>query len=341
MLNKRLFIKLSFAILLIFLIAPACAQQASGKLDVVCTTSVLMDPITYIGGDRVNAISIADPTLCPDVQSDIIPSRIQLNANFIKTADMFVAFNDSNDRNFNIPAVTKFMDANNYGKVSWYAISNPSAGWNTPTTAKAVAGQVKGWLEAKDPANTSYYEQNYNAYLKTFDAVEPTAAEKQKLNQTSVIVMMWQEDPVENWLGMNVVNVFAPAFVMNGSMTADKVVDDINKNPGKYSNVSYIIENMQSGDLAKGIEEALHDHGINAKRVVFTNFPRSVNNTNTMADVLNYNKQLVLGQSMTTTPAVTTSATGTATPTQSPLGIEVAVAGLLIGAVVVLHKANK
>ena len=154
-----------------------------------------MDPIIYIGGDRVAAISIADPALCPDVQSDIIPSRIQLNAKFIQGADMFVAFNDTNDRMYNIPAVNKYMAANNYGNVTWYTISNPSAGWNTPTTSKALAAQVEGWLVSKDPANASYYEQNYNAYLKTFDAIEPTAAEKQELKQTSVIVMMWQEDP--------------------------------------------------------------------------------------------------------------------------------------------------
>ena len=51
---------------------------------------------------------------------------------------------------------------------------------------------------------------------------------------------------------------------------------------------------MQSGELAKGIEEALHDLDINANRVIFTNFPRSIEGLNTMADVLNYNKQLVL-----------------------------------------------
>jgi zinc/manganese transport system substrate-binding protein len=334
--NKRLLPEILISILLISMIVPACAQQDSGKIDVVCTTSVLMDPVIYIGGDRVAAISIADPALCPDVQSDIIPSRIQLNAKFIQDADMFVAFNDTNDRMYNIPAVNKYMAANNYGNVTWYTISDPSAGWNTPTTSKALAAQVKGWLESKDPMNASYYEQNYNAYLKTFDAIEPTAAEKQALNKTSVIVMMWQEEPVESWLGMNVVSVFAPTFVMNGSRTADKVVDDINKNPDKYKNVSYVIENMQSGDLAKGIEESLHDHGINATRVSFTNFPYSVPNTTTMADVLNYNKHLVLAQSSTATTATTATS---ATP--APIGIEVVVAGLLIGAVMLLRKADR
>ena len=72
--------------LAIFLIVPACAETAPATLKIVCTTSVLMDPATYIGGDRVEAISIADPTLCPHLQTDIIPSRIQLNMDFIKNA---------------------------------------------------------------------------------------------------------------------------------------------------------------------------------------------------------------------------------------------------------------
>jgi zinc/manganese transport system substrate-binding protein len=93
---------------------------------------------------------------------------------------------------------------------------------------------------------------------------------------------------------MNVVNYFAPEFAMNGTKTAAKVVDDINANPDRYKNVSFVIENMQSGELAKGIEEALKDRGINATRIIFTNFPGSVKGAAGMAEVLEYNKQLVL-----------------------------------------------
>lgn len=280
--------------LAIFLIVPACAQTTPSTLKIVCTTSVLMDPATYIGGDRVEAISIADPTLCPHLQTDIIPNRIQLNMDFIKDANMFMAYNDSNDQRYNMPAVNDFMKANNYKAFEWNKISNPSSGWNTPTNSKQLAAEVEGWLAKKDPANKTYYEQRYNDYVNGFDAIEPTLAEKKQLNQTQVIVMLWQKDPVQNWLGMNVVNFFAPDFAMNGTKTAAKIVDDINANPGKYQNVTYVIENMQSGELAKGIEESLKDKGINATRVIFTNFPGSVPGADTMAEVLSHNKQLVL-----------------------------------------------
>ncbi|WP_428982110.1 metal ABC transporter substrate-binding protein [Methanocella conradii] len=324
--TKRLYYIAVFAVLAIFLMAPASAAQGTGKLKVVCTTSVLMDPITYIGGDKVEAISIADPTMCPHLQTDIIPNRIQLNKDFIKSADMFVAYNDSNDRQYNMPAVNDFMKANNYGTVTWKTVSNPSRGWNTPTNAKLLAAEVKGWLVEKDPANASYYEQRYSDYVKLFDAVEPTPEEKQQLNKTKVIVMLWQQEPVKNWLGMDVVNFYAPEFAMNGTKTPAKLVDDINANPEKYKEVAYIIENMQSGELAKGVEEALHDKGINAKRVIFTNFPGSVPNTTTMSDVLKYNKQLVLPQ------ATATPATPTATPKATPIGFEAIAIGMLIGA---------
>ncbi len=293
--DTKRFCSLILVMLAIFSIAPSIADQASDKIQIVCTTSVLMDPATFIGGDNVEAISIADPTLCPHLQSDIIPNRVQLNMDFIKDADIFMAYNDSNDKNTNMPSVENFMEANNFGTVEWKTVSDPSRGWNTPTTAKLLAAEVKGWLVEEDPANESYYEERYDEYIETFDAVEPTDAEREQLNQTKVIVMLWQKEPVQDWLGMNVVNFFAPEFAMNGTKTADKVVDDIIANPEKYEDVAYVIENMQSGELGKGIEEALQDRGINATRVIFTNFPMSIPGVNTIAEVLDYNKQLVLG----------------------------------------------
>jgi zinc/manganese transport system substrate-binding protein len=292
--KPKLFYSLAIFMLATLLIVPVCANSAPATLKVVSTTSVLMDPVKFIGGDKVEAISVADPTLCPHLQADIIPNRIQLNMDFIKGAAIFVAYNDSNDQRYNMPAINDFMKANNYGPVTWKTVSNPSRGWNTPTNSKLLAGEVLGWLAEKDPANKTYYEQRHADYVKTFDSVEPTDTEQQQLNNTEVVVMLWQQDPVKNWLGMKVVNIFAPEFAMDGTKTPAKVVDDINANPAKYKNVSYVIENMQSGELAKGIEEALHDKGINAKRIIFTNFPGSLKGTDTMADVLNHNKQQVL-----------------------------------------------
>ncbi|CAJ36335.1 metal ABC transporter substrate-binding protein [Methanocella arvoryzae] len=313
------------------MIAPVCsAQQADEKLKVVCTTSVLQDPVQFIGGEKVEAISVADPTMCPHLQADILPNRLQLNREFIRTADLFVAYGDNNDVSYNMPAVNDFMKANGYGNVTWVESAAPGAGWNTPEKSKALAAEVKGWLVAEDPANQDYYEQRYVEYVKTFDAAGPTAEEREQLGQTEVIVMFWQKDPVENWLGMKVVNFFAPEFVMNGTKTPAKLVDDINANPEKYRNVKYVIENMQSTELAKGVEEALKDKGINAKRVIFTNFPGSVPDTTTMADVLKYNKLLVLEQERTPAAAETT-----------PAGAVAILAGLAAGSLAAAGKRRR
>lgn len=157
----------------------------------------------------------------------------------------------------------------------------------------------------------------------------------------SIITFPVQVDPVQKWLGMDVVNFFAPEFVMKGTKTPDKIVADINAHPENYTGVAYVIENMQSGELAKGIEEALHDHGINAKRVIFTNFPYSVSGVETMADVLDYNKNLVLQGAATTTPTAMPTQANTPTSTPAPMGMLPLVAGLLIGAVLVISRERK
>ncbi|MBU4221561.1 MAG: metal ABC transporter substrate-binding protein [Euryarchaeota archaeon] len=332
---NRLFIICIMSIL--FMAAPVCA--ASDKIDVVSTTSVLWDPIQYIGGDKVNAIYISDPTICPHMQSDIIPNNIQLKKDFIKDADMFVANNGSTDKTYVMPYVNDFMKTNNYGTVNWYTLKDPSMAWNTPDSAKKIVEEVKGWLAKKDPANSAYYDQRYLEYIALIDASNPTAQEKALLGQQDVIVMMWQQDPVQNWLGMKVVNIYAPEFAMNGTKTAAKLIDDINANPDKYKNVKFIIENMQSGELAKGVEEALKDKGINVKRVVFTNFPKSVQDADNLPGMLKYNKNLIL-QNAATPTAPTQVATPTPTPAQSPMGIVSAVAGLLISAALVRYRSR-
>jgi zinc/manganese transport system substrate-binding protein len=315
---------------------PVCATP--GKIDVVSTTSVLWEPVRYIGGDRVEAIYITDPTICPHMQSDIIPNSLQLKKDFISQADMFVANNGSIDKTYVMPYVVDFMKANGYGDVKWNTLKDPAMVWNTPESAKKLAAEVKGWLAEKDPANATYYEQRYSDYVKLIDSANPTPGEKAVLGRQDVIVILWQKDAAEKWLGMNVVNFYAPEFSMNGTKTPAKLIDDINANPDKYRNVGFVIENMQSGELAKGVEEALKDKGINVKRVIFTNFPKSVQGADTLPDVLKYNKNLILQNVAASTP--TAAPTGAATPTPAPTWIVTAAAGMLIGAAFVLYRSR-
>jgi zinc/manganese transport system substrate-binding protein len=278
---------MGLALLLVLLV------PAAGALDVVSTTSVLWDPIQYIGGEQVNVIYIADPTICPHMQSDIIPSRIQMEREFISTADLFVAHNGSVDAEYVMPYVDDFMQANGYGEVAWVTLNNSSMVWNTPSSARELANETKGWLVAADPQNATLFEERYAEYVELINASDLSDEERGLIAGQDAIVMVWQQEPAEVWLGLNVVNIYAPEFYMGGNQTAARVVDDIIANPDKYADVRYIIENMQSGEMAKGVEEALLDRNVTVERVIFTNFPKSLPGVDSIPDVLAYNKGLV------------------------------------------------
>jgi len=308
------------------LLAGLLAFPVSAELKIVTTTSVLADPLETIGGDRVTVVTVSDPGLCPNMQADVIANIVQVKQNFIRNADLYAAHNGSIDKNDIMPVIDKFMAANNFGNVSWQTPRDPNQNWNTPASALQLATEEKEWLEKADPANTSYYEGRYADYIPKIAAQNLTAEEKQKISGQDVIVMAWQKNAAEDWLGLHVVSVFAPEFYQNGNCTPAKIVDDINAHPEKYRNVRYVIENMQSGEMAKGIEETLHAQGINATRVIFTNFPESVNGVDSIPEVLAYNKKLV-------TPVSVPTST---TTVPAPLDSICVIAG--IGAAIIIAK---
>ncbi|WOF16125.1 zinc ABC transporter substrate-binding protein [Methanoplanus sp. FWC-SCC4] len=264
-------------------------------LNVVSTTSVLWDPVQSIGGSNVKVIYLADPAVCPHVQGDIIPNRIQIEKEFISSADLFVAHNSSVDRQYVMPFVDDFMNANGYTKPEWVTLNNPDMTWNTPENAKNLATEVKDWLIQADPENTDYYNKMHESYIARIDeAGKMTPEEKDLIPGQKAISMLWQKNAAENWLGLDVVDYYAPDFYMGGKYSATKMVDRINENPKSYEDVLYVIENMQSGELGKGIEESLKDKGFEVKRVIFTNFPNSIDGVDSIPAVLEYNKNLVI-----------------------------------------------
>ncbi len=317
-------ISIAVAACLILVSLPCSAQ-----LNIVSTTSVLADPLMYIGSDHVRVIVISDPTICPHMQTDVIQNNIQIQKDFIIDADMFVAHNGSVDISYVMPFVDKFMETNGYGRVHWTTLSNPAMVWNTPDSAVALAGELKGWLVSRDPANATDYERNYLEYAGRIRQQDVNDREKEVNSGQDVIVMVWQRDAAEKWLGLNIVAIYAPEFYQGGKFTAAKLVDDINAHPEKYQNVSYVIENMQSGELGKGVEEALNDRGIPAKRVIFTNFPGSLPGVVTLPDVLSHNKGLV------TPGGAPVSST---TPTRAPVAAFTVLCGILGGVLAILSR---
>lgn len=328
-------------ILAVLLAALFCTTSPCAALDVVSTTSVLWDPVQSIGGENVRVIYIADPAVCPHMQGDIIPNRIQIEKSFISSADLFVAHNGSVDAQYVMPYVDDFMEANEYGKVNWVTLSNPSMTWNTPETAKTLAGEVRDWLISADPGNSTYYSQRYETYVDEISAKgELTAQEQVTIPGQQVVSMIWQKDAAENWLGLDIVDIYAPDFYMGGSNSAVKLVDRINENPDSYKNVVYVIENMQSGELGKGVEEALTDKGYDTRRVIFTNFPKSIEGVDSIPDVLAYNKNLVMPDIGADSSSAATSdnqQSESPEPTQSP-GFTIGTILIALGAGAFVHR---
>ncbi len=321
--NKKFTLFITFLILLFI--------PGAYALNVVSTTTVLWDPVQYIGGEKVHAIYIADPTICPHMQADIIPNRMQMQRDFIRGADLFIAHNGSVDVSYVMPFVDDFMEANHFGTVKWVTLKNPSMIWNTPDGAKALSQEVAGWLIAADPANREYYESRLAEYLAQIGAADISTEERKRIAGQDIVVMVWQQEAAGKWLGMDTVSIYAPEFYMGGKFTPVKIVDDINANITKYQEVRYIIENMQSGELAKGLEEALHTKGIPAKRVIFTNFPKSIPGVDTLPDVIRYNKALV-------TPEDGITGQPTGAPTTTPLSCVVVAGGILGAFLLFLNK---
>ena len=269
-------------------------------LNVVTTTTVLYDPVHQIGGDNVSVIYIAEPSMM-HLDTEKIPAQIQKFSKEIETADLFLAHNSTMD-SAAMQAVEKFRDSNGFGKTNWQLLK-PGVEWNTPETAGALADTVLDWLKKADPKNATAFTESAEKYKEDIaKAGGLTDEEKSILAKKYAIAMAWQKTPVEKWLGMNVVDVFAPEFALGGNKTPAKVVDALKADPKKLYALDilpgggkiFVIENMQSGEMAKGIEEALTDLAIKSKRVVFTNFPKSVEGVDTIPDVLKYNKELVL-----------------------------------------------
>jgi len=264
---------------------------AAGAMNIVATTTVYADPISAIGGDHVSVTTIADPTVCPHLQGDIIDTRIQMQKDAIVEAEYFFHHNSPTMDNIAKQAVDRFLDANFGRTPDW--ITTDQQIWNTPEQASTFAEEIKEILISLNPAHGEDFEVNYRAYLRSIEAEDLSGGEKERIGGQDVIVMVWQREAAESWLGLNVVSIFGPEFYMQGRHTPVKVIDAINADPEQYRNVRYVIENMQSGEMAKGIEEALHDHGIMAERVIFTNFPRSLPDVDSLPGVIRHNKQTV------------------------------------------------
>ncbi|MBL8098362.1 MAG: zinc ABC transporter substrate-binding protein [Anaerolineales bacterium] len=158
------------------LLLSACATEAnsntSGKLNVVTTTGMIGDIVKNVGGDYVEVISLMGPGVDPHLykasEGDV--TRLQ-SANLIfynglhLEAQMGEVIEKMNEFGVTTVAVTDLIDRSLLNASPTYPDQfDPHVWFDVSLWMKAVE-QVRETLVEIDPAHTSEYEANAEAYL--------------------------------------------------------------------------------------------------------------------------------------------------------------------------------
>jgi len=173
---KKIFI---FTVVLSLLLS-ACATEtnsnSSGKLNVVTTTGMIGDIVKNVGGDYVEVISLMGPGVDPHLykasEGDV--TRLQ-SANLIfynglhLEAQMGEVIEKMNEFEVTTVAVTDLIDRSLLNASPTYPDQfDPHVWFDVSMWMKAVE-QVRETLTEVDPAHTSEYEANAEAYLNQLE----------------------------------------------------------------------------------------------------------------------------------------------------------------------------
>lgn len=152
----------------------SCASQKNdGTLAVVATSTMIVDLVREIGGDKVEVLGLmqtgVDPHLYQPKESDIttlqeadlvIFNGVGLEA---KLGEIFARI----DNTVSLENALEPGDVLNDGEGG----RDPHI-WFSVALWKKAAGEVARGLHEKDPANASFYEANLQRYLKELDDLQ-------------------------------------------------------------------------------------------------------------------------------------------------------------------------
>ncbi|NYT13219.1 MAG: zinc ABC transporter substrate-binding protein [Candidatus Methanofastidiosa archaeon] len=240
--------------------------SSAEQIKVICTTTTMKYFVEEVGGNKVDAISLVQPGICPD-HFDVRPSVLAE----INTSSLVVYHGVE-------PWLDGMINASENKDVKKLLLQGP---WGTPPLAKAKINSIKDALIEIDPDNKSYYEKNAEEVSKELDALnEKLLAEAKELgvSEYKAIVMAWQK-PFSEWIGLQVVEAYQPPETLSVQTVQNLVVK------GKEENVAFVIDNLQSGTTlgAQMAEE------IGGRHVIFSNFPEAIPGTDTIAEMIQYN----------------------------------------------------
>lgn len=173
---KKIFILTVVLALLISACGTETTSNTSGKLNVVTTTGIIGDIVKNVGGDYVEVISLMGPGVDPHLykasEGDV--TRLQ-SADLIfynglhLEAQMGEVIEKMNEFGVRTVAVTDMIDRSLLNASPTYPDQfDPHVWFDVSMWMKAVE-QVRETLTEVDPAHTSEYEANAEAYLNQLE----------------------------------------------------------------------------------------------------------------------------------------------------------------------------
>ena len=230
--------------------------SSAEKIKVICTTTTMKYFVQEVGRDRVDAIALVQPGICPD-HFDVRPSTVSE----INTASIVVYHGVE-------PWLDSMISASENTNIKKLMLQNA---WGTPPLAKAKINSIKDALIEIDTAEVSQELDALNEKIMT-------EAKELRTSDYKAIVMAWQK-PFSEWIGLEVVEIYQPPETLSVQTVQNLVVE------GKDEKIAFVIDNLQSG-TALGAQLA---DEIGGRHIVFSNFPEAIPGTDTIAEMIQYN----------------------------------------------------
>ncbi|MBL7126814.1 MAG: zinc ABC transporter substrate-binding protein [Dehalococcoidales bacterium] len=259
------------------LVSGGCTAKEAEKLQVVTSTSLLAQIVERVGGEKVDVVNIIPPAQCPG-HFDVKPGDIQRLAD----AGIFLMHGWQGEK-FTDDLITS---ANNPDLSVFVIDIDIKDNWMTPQVQSQAIDIITGIISQADSKNSADFQKNADGFKAAVNTKGTEMAEK--LAEASVseinVICAEQQTGFVQWAGFNIVATFGRP----DSLTPQVVKDLVDS--GRESNVTLIIDNMQSGqDAGVGVAEEL-----GSARVILSNFPGCYENTETWEKTIEYNVALLL-----------------------------------------------
>ena len=253
-----------------------CSSGINGnKLRVVATTSLISTLVRQIGNDKVSVSDIIPANQCPGT-FDIKPNDVKNLSN----ADLFIMHGWQGEK-----FTDEIIRAADNPKLRAENIDIQGS-WMIPSAQISAAEKIASILCECDAANSVFYKNSLNSYKQSVYKEEKSlSASIEDIKSKKVnVICSDQQAEFARWLGLNVVMTYGTPDTMTPQLIKNIVA------MGQSSNVTMIIDNLQSGENAgSGIAEAL-----SCKRVILSNFPGAFAKTETWNKAVEANLRIVV-----------------------------------------------